>query len=65
MQVRVEGIEAPVILRGDAQGNYDLSAGELGSGRLTLTGGQGLIPGLSGRLALTPLPSWTARVSCR
>ncbi|CAM3249905.1 translocation/assembly module TamB domain-containing protein [Deinococcus deserti] len=56
VQAQVDGIETPVILRGDAQGNYNVNAGELGSGRLTLTGGQGLVPGLKGQLALTPLP---------
>ncbi|WP_425557186.1 translocation/assembly module TamB domain-containing protein [Deinococcus carri] len=49
------GLPNPVTLTGDGQGGYALNGGTLGTGRLTLTPGQGFIPALAGQLHLTPL----------
>ncbi|EYB68773.1 hypothetical protein DEIPH_ctg017orf0124 [Deinococcus phoenicis] len=49
------GLPSPLTLTGDGQGGYALNAGTLGTGRLTLTPGQGFIPALAGQLSLTPL----------
>ncbi|GAA5532119.1 translocation/assembly module TamB domain-containing protein [Deinococcus aluminii] len=49
------GLPGPVTLTGDGQGGYALNAGTLGTGRLTLTPGQGFLPALAGQLHLTPL----------
>ncbi|MDB5044702.1 MAG: hypothetical protein JWQ08_752, partial [Deinococcus sp.] len=52
----VGGLPQPINLTGDGRGGYALSGGELGSGSVTLTRTQGLIPALAGTLRLTPLP---------
>ncbi|MEF2280120.1 translocation/assembly module TamB domain-containing protein [Deinococcus sp. YIM 134068] len=52
----VAGLPDPVTLTGDGQGGYALGAGQLGTGRVTLTPGEGFIPTLAGSLSLTPLP---------
>ncbi|WP_264776904.1 translocation/assembly module TamB domain-containing protein [Deinococcus aetherius] len=49
------GLPDPVTFTGDGQGGYALGAGRLGTGRLTLIPGDGLVPTLAGQLRLTPL----------
>ncbi|MFT2720192.1 translocation/assembly module TamB domain-containing protein [Deinococcus sp. A31D244] len=61
VQAQVAGLNDPVTLSGNGRGSYDLNAGTLGGGTLTLGGGSGsgsggLIPALGGTLNLTPLP---------
>ncbi|WP_339096123.1 translocation/assembly module TamB domain-containing protein [Deinococcus sp. VB142] len=55
LSATVPGLPTPVTLRGDGAGGYDVAAGTLGSGQITLTPGEGAIPGLTGRLDLKPL----------
>ncbi|MFC4637381.1 translocation/assembly module TamB domain-containing protein [Deinococcus hohokamensis] len=56
VQAQLGSVSTPITLRGDARGGYDLQAGALGRGRLTLGSGTGFIPSLGGSLNLTPLP---------
>ncbi|GGS18585.1 translocation/assembly module TamB domain-containing protein [Deinococcus knuensis] len=61
VRAQVAGLNDPVTLSGNGRGGYDVNAGSLGSGTLTLGGGTGsgsggLIPALGGTLNLTPLP---------
>nr|WP_246580727.1 translocation/assembly module TamB domain-containing protein [Deinococcus aestuarii] len=51
----VPSLPDPVTLTGDGQGGYAVGAGRLGTGRLTLTPGEGFVPALAGALRLTPL----------
>lgn len=55
LSATVPGLPTPVTLRGDGAGGYGVAAGDLGSGQVTLTPGEGAIPGLTGRLDLKPL----------
>ncbi len=56
LTARLDGLDDPVTLTGDGQGGYDLTAGQLGGGRVALARGSGFVPLVSGSLALTPLP---------
>ncbi|CAM3162040.1 Translocation/assembly module TamB [Deinococcus radiodurans] len=55
LTVKTASLPDPLTLRGDGEGGYALSAGQLGQGQLTLTPGAGLVPTLAGQLRLSPL----------
>ncbi len=56
VRATLAGLDTPVTLSGDGRGSYLLDGGALGTGRLSLSGGQGLVPRLAGTVTLTPLP---------
>ncbi|GGM12730.1 hypothetical protein GCM10010841_21590 [Deinococcus aerophilus] len=56
VRATLAGLDTPVTLSGDGRGGYLLDGGALGTGRLSLSGGQGFVPRLTGTATVTPLP---------
>ncbi|PNY82788.1 translocation/assembly module TamB [Deinococcus koreensis] len=56
VRASVPGMTQPLTLSGDGSGAYTLYAGQLGGGTLSLGGGVGFVPALTGALNLNPLP---------
>lgn len=55
VKAQVDGLKAPILLTGDGQGAYNVNAGAVGGGQVTLTRAEGFIPKLSGQLDLDAL----------